>query len=78
MKPELYDTPENDAFTNIMNGADDVTHLVALNLLSRNLEQRLAFCRQSLHVAQKSLEQKIRPNIIIQDIAKTLFISAKP
>lgn len=78
MKPALYDTPENDAFTNLMNGTDDATHLVALDLLSRNLEQRLAFCRQALHVVQKSLEQNIRPDIITQDIAKALFISAKP
>ena len=35
-------TPINDRFTKHMNGADDATHLVALDLLSRDLERHLA------------------------------------
>jgi hypothetical protein len=75
MKPSSYPTPDNDNFTALMNGVDDATHLVALDLLSRDLEQRLSFCRQALHVAQKSLEQNIRPDIVIQNIEKALFVS---
>ena len=46
-------TPINDQFTLFMNGADDSTHLVALDLLSRDLERRLTVARDALEtVAQ--------------------------
>lgn len=41
-------TPENDKFTDLMNGVDDATHLVALDLLSRDLEERLAITVKTL------------------------------
>jgi hypothetical protein len=43
-----YDTPENAELVDAMNGEDDAAHLIALDALSRNLEQRLAACRDAL------------------------------
>jgi hypothetical protein len=41
-------TPINDKFTEFMKGADDATHLVALDLLSRELERKLTVARTAL------------------------------
>ena len=46
-------TPINDQFTLFMNGADDSTHLVALDLLSRDLERRLTVARDALEYIAK-------------------------
>jgi hypothetical protein len=45
-------TPINDKFTEFMKGADDATHLVALDLLSRELERKLTAARIALEVAR--------------------------
>jgi hypothetical protein len=37
-----HDTPILDKFTDFTNGLDDATHLVALDLLARDLERLLA------------------------------------
>jgi hypothetical protein len=49
-----YDTPENAELVDAMNGDDDAAHLIALDGLSRNLEQRLAACRDALNLILES------------------------
>lgn len=45
-------TPINDKFTAFMNGVDDTTHLVALDLLSRDLERQLTIARDALKIVR--------------------------
>lgn len=45
-------TPENDRLTARMNGSDDATHLIELDILSCNLERQLAEARDSLRATQ--------------------------
>jgi hypothetical protein len=76
MKPlNEYPTPENDKFTNFMNGVDDASHLVALDLFARNLERRLAACRDVLAClnASQMMDQSAHAAI-----SKTLSATAKP
>jgi hypothetical protein len=55
-------TPINDKFTEFMKGADDATHLVALDLLSRELERKLAVARTALKTIQSRVTGECFPN----------------
>jgi polyphosphate kinase len=68
-----YPTPENDKFTAFLNGADDAIHLVALDLFSRDLERRLAACRDVLSAINNS---QIMDVAVHREITNTLILTA--
>ena len=71
-----YDTPENLELVDAMNGEDDAAHLIALDALSRNLEQRLAACRDALEEIQR-INDEFNCDAYISDLCKeTLSLTA--